>query len=122
MISGWWARDFRVNAGLVNFMTAGASTDIQNPGIIDDAINDYLGQHEVKLGSFHQLQKLDPTATNKINQIDFHTGRSVALVVDNQLAGVFILQDRVRSDSAAALAELQARGIKPVMALMTHQR
>ena len=113
---------------------AEAATDKRNTSIIDEAIIDYLkkkglasltpdkftpftsntGYSEalvngknLKLGSFKQLSLIDTQANNQIKDIDFTAGRSVALLVDDKLAAVFILQDKVRDDSKAALAELK---------------
>lgn len=121
---------------------AGMACDKQNLGIIDEAILNYLKQqhieiidadsyipfssdkgyseaksvdHDIKLGSFRQLSKIDPLAKEKVKDIDFTAGRSVAVLIDNKLAGVFILQDKVRPDSKLALTELKKRGIKPIM-------
>lgn len=128
---------------------AGAATDKQSPGIIDTAIDEYLagkkviaksadqytpftsdvgysmatvGTNNVKLGSFKQLSKIDPKAQDKISQIEFQAGRSVALTVDDQLAAVFILQDKIRNDSKAALQELKRRGVRPVMLTGDNQK
>lgn len=121
---------------------ASAATDQRNKKIIDNAIDDYVSElgltiktsddftpftsstgysmaniegHNVKLGSFKQLSLIDSTASAKVKDIDFGAGRSVALLVDDKLAGVFILQDKVRPDSKAALAELKKRGVLPIM-------
>ena len=76
----------------------------------------------LKLGSFKQLSLIDTQANNQIKDIDFTAGRSVALLVDDKLAAVFILQDKVRDDSKAALAELKKRGIRPIMLTGDNQR
>ncbi|MBS5832193.1 MAG: HAD-IC family P-type ATPase [Lactobacillus jensenii] len=128
---------------------AEAATDKRNTSIIDEAIIDYLkkkglasltpdkftpftsntGYSEalvngknLKLGSFKQLSLIDTQANNQIKDIDFTAGRSVALLVDDKLAAVFILQDKVRDDSKAALAELKKRGIRPIMLTGDNQR
>ena len=128
---------------------AGAAIDRRNPSIIDRAIAEYLNkrgitsltateftpftsdtgysmaqlnQHNVKLGSFKQLSLIDPTANDVVSQIDFEAGRSVAILVDDHLAGVFILQDQVRPDSKAALQELKRRGVRPIMLTGDNQR
>lgn len=120
----------------------GAAADLRNQSVIDQAILSYLQKRDlpaapadsfspftsdrgysmakcqgktIKLGSFKQLAKLDPEAAIKASQVDFTQGRSVAAVIDDKLAGVFITQDKVRPDSKAALAELVKRGIKPIM-------
>ena len=119
-----------------------AAADKRNTGIIDQALFDF-GQekkvelldadsyepftsargyseakasgHDVKLGSFKQFSRIDQDAPQKAQGIDLTAGRSVAVLVDDELAGIFILQDKVRSDSKEALAELKRRGIKPIM-------
>ncbi|MCZ3621490.1 HAD-IC family P-type ATPase [Lactobacillus mulieris] len=128
---------------------AEAATDKRNTSIIDAAIIEYLEQkgltsltpekfvpftsdtgyseavvngQNLKLGSFKQLSLIDTNANEKIKDIDFTAGRSVALLIDNKLAAVFILQDKVRSDSKAALAELKKRGIRPIMLTGDNQR
>ncbi len=128
---------------------ASAATDQRNKKIIDNAIDDYVSKlgltirtsdnftpftsgtgysmaeidgHNVKLGSFKQLSLIDKAANNKIKEIDFGAGRSVALLIDDKLAGVFILQDQVRSDSKQALAELKKRGVLPIMLTGDNQK
>lgn len=128
---------------------ATAATNKRNKKIIDSAIIDYatglglsikntsdftpftsgvgysmanIDGHNVKLGSFKQLSLIDQTAANKVKDIDFGAGRSVALLLDDQLAGVFILQDKVRSDSKEALAELKKRGVLPIMLTGDNQK
>ena len=119
-----------------------AATDKHNPGIIDTAIDEFaeankvkilstenftpftsdLGysmaetnNHNIKLGSFKQLSMIDESAEDKIKNINFKAGRSVACLIDDQLAGIFILQDKIRSDSRQALNDLKKRGIRPIM-------
>lgn len=128
---------------------AAAATDQRNKKIIDSAIDDYVSSlglkvkapddftpftsstgysmanidgHNVKLGSFKQLSLIDKSANDKVKDIDFGAGRSVALLIDDKLAGVFILQDKVRSDSKAALAELKKRGVMPIMLTGDNQK
>lgn len=128
---------------------ASAATDQRNKKIIDNAIDDYVSKlgltiktsdnftpftsgtgysmaqidgHNIKLGSFKQLSLIDQTANEKVKEIDFGAGRSVALLIDNKLAGVFILQDQVRSDSKQALAELKKRGVLPIMLTGDNQK
>lgn len=127
-----------------------AATDQRNQSIIDQAIDEYgaskkvkrprkiqnfvpftsdtgysevqTPNFDVKLGSFKQLSLIDQMAEKKTKAVDFKAGRSVALLVNNKLAAVFILQDKVRPDSKAALAELEKRGIKPVMLTGDNER
>lgn len=128
---------------------AGAATDQRNQSIIDAAIDEYLDEkklsiqtadnfvpftsdtgysmadingHNVKLGSFKQLSLIDKTADTKIKDVNFKAGRSVAVLIDDQLAAVFILQDKVRPDSKASLQELKKRGIRPIMLTGDNQR
>lgn len=120
----------------------GAATDKRSPSIIDSAINEYLkeehitsatpqkfipftsdtgysmatvGSYNIKLGSFKQLSLIDKNADKEAKNIDFTAGRSVAVLINNKLAGIFILRDKVRADSKKALEELKKRGIKPIM-------
>ncbi|MDF7683236.1 HAD-IC family P-type ATPase [Lactobacillus sp. ESL0679] len=128
---------------------ATAATDQRNKKIIDAAIDEYAVEqglpvktsddfipftsgtgysmanvdgYNVKLGSFKQLSLIDKTANDKVKEIDFGAGRSCALLINDQLAGVFILQDKVRSDSKAALAELKKRGVRPIMLTGDNQK
>ncbi|WEV36276.1 HAD-IC family P-type ATPase [Lactobacillus sp. ESL0677] len=128
---------------------ATAATDQRNKKIIDVAIDEYaieqgltvktsddftpftsgtgysmanVDGYNVKLGSFKQLSLIDKTANDKVKEIDFGAGRSCALLINDQLAGVFILQDKVRSDSKAALAELKKRGVRPIMLTGDNQK
>lgn len=120
----------------------GSALDLQSPSIIDTAINDYLKEnkivslknsnyvpftsdsgysisttqdHNIKVGSFKQLSKIDSSANEKSVNTDFQAGRSVAVLIDDKLAGIFILHDKIRSDSKQALNELKKRGITPIM-------
>ncbi|WP_242367790.1 HAD-IC family P-type ATPase [Lactobacillus intestinalis] len=128
---------------------AGAATDQRNPSIIDTAIDDYIVDkglvikdkskfvpftsdtgysmaevdgHNVKLGSFKQLSLIDKNANEKISHVNFKAGRSVAVLIDDKLAGVFILQDKVRPDSKKALNEIKKRGIRPIMLTGDNQK
>ena len=128
---------------------AGAATDQRNPSIIDTAIDDYIVDkglvikdkskfvpftsdtgysmaevdgHNVKLGSFNQLSLIDKNANEKISHVNFKAGRSVAILIDDKLAGVFILQDKVRPDSKKALNEIKKRGIRPIMLTGDNQK
>ena len=128
---------------------AGAATDQRNPSIIDTAIDDYIVDkglvikdkskfvpftsdtgysmaevdgHNVKLGSFKQLSLIDKNANEKISHVNFKACRSVAILIDDKLAGVFILQDKVRPDSKKALNEIKKRGIRPIMLTGDNQK
>ncbi len=59
---------------------------------------------------------------NKAKKIDLTTGRSVALLVNDQLAAIFITKDQIRPDSKAALAEIRRRGIQPIMLTGDNQK
>ena len=128
---------------------ASAATDQRNKKLIDTAIDEYIKKqgltvksgsdftpftsstgysmanyngHNIKLGSFKQLSLIDNNANEKAKEVDFSAGRSVALLIDDKLAGVFILQDMVRSDSKEALRELKKRGVKPIMLTGDNQK
>ena len=128
---------------------ASAATDQRNKKLIDTAIAEYIKKqgltvklgsdftpftsstgysmanyngHNIKLGSFKQLSLIDKNANEKAKEVDFSAGRSVALLIDDKLAGVFILQDMVRSDSKEALGELKKRGVKPIMLTGDNQK
>lgn len=128
---------------------ASAATDQRNKKLIDTAIDEYIKKkgltvksasdftpftsstgysmancngHNIKLGSFKQLSLIDKNANEKAKEVDFSAGRSVALLIDNKLAGVFILQDMVRSDSKESLGELKKRGVKPIMLTGDNQK
>ncbi|WP_338198871.1 HAD-IC family P-type ATPase [Lactobacillus rizhaonensis] len=128
---------------------ASAATDQRNKKLIDTAIDEYIKKkglivksasdftpftsstgysmancngHNIKLGSFKQLSLIDKNANEKAKEVDFSAGRSVALLIDDKLAGVFILQDMVRSDSKEALGELKKRGVKPIMLTGDNQK
>ncbi|EFG55083.1 HAD-IC family P-type ATPase [Lactobacillus amylolyticus] len=126
-----------------------AATDQRNQSIIDAALDEFIlskglkveeaedftpftsntgysmaeiNGHNIKLGSFKQLSLIDQNAENIIKDVDFEAGRSVALLIDDKLAGVFILKDKVRHDSKQALQELKKRGIRTIMLTGDNQR
>ena len=128
---------------------AAAATDQRNKKIIDTAIDDYVtglglevktgtdftpftsstgysmanyNGHNIKLGSFKQLSLIDQNANEIAKDVDFSAGRSVAVLIDDKLAGVFILQDMVRPDSKKSLGELKKRGVKPIMLTGDNQK
>lgn len=128
---------------------ASAAIDQRNQSIIDQALEEYftknkvkiqtsadftpftsntgysmaeIGGHNVKLGSYKQLSLIDKNADNLTENVDFSAGRSVAILIDNKLAGIFILKDKVRKDSKHALAELKKRGIRPIMLTGDNQK
>ncbi|EKB5511873.1 HAD-IC family P-type ATPase [Listeria monocytogenes] len=75
----------------------------------------------VRLGS---LKKLIDITTNHLNipTIDYTIGRTAAVAVDNQLIGLFVIQDRPRTDSSSAIKEIQLRGIKVIMLTGDNQK
>lgn len=77
---------------------------------------------DLKLGSFKRLSLLAKTPIKLPKQIDFSQGRSVAILVNNEFAGLFILQDPPRADSAAAIQEIQRRGVKVIMLTGDNQK
>lgn len=126
-----------------------AAVDLRNSSIIDNALKNFLDQKNisiqnavkftpfsstvgysmaeidnknVKLGSYKQLSLIDSSLKEKASSIDFSAGRSVAVLIDDKLAGVFILKDKIRKDSKKALAELRDRGIKCIMLTGDNQR
>lgn len=78
--------------------------------------------HDVKLGSVKQFSQIDPAISEQMAAVDLSLGRSVGILLDDRLAGIFITKDKVRADSKAALAELVKRGIKPVMLTGDNQK
>ncbi|WP_125768128.1 HAD-IC family P-type ATPase [Lapidilactobacillus wuchangensis] len=70
---------------------------------------------DVKLGSFKRLSALAKTPIKLPAQIDLRQGRSVAMLINDEFAGLFLLQDPPRADSAAAIQEIQRRGVKVIM-------
>ncbi len=79
---------------------------------------------DVKLGSYKVLSHLDPQSDQKVRaaHIDFTAGRSVAVLINDHLAGIFILSDTIRQDSAKALSDLRSRGITTIMLTGDNQR
>lgn len=73
--------------------------------------------HEVLLGSLKVLAGKDPQAQEKLDRthVDLTLGRSVAVLIDGRLAGVFLTQDTIREDSPDALRQLRRRGITTIM-------
>lgn len=123
---------------------ATAATDSRNASVIDQAIQAYLNdQHltafsqeqfvpfdpatgysnatvtwqdaptTVRLGGYTRLVKLAKTAPQ--TNVDFSAGRTVAVMVNDTVAGVFVLQDQPRADSAAAIQTITSRGVKVIM-------
>ena len=130
---------------------AASAADRRNRSVIDTAILDYAHRqngsvpepdeftpfspqvgysravtdsHEILLGSFKVLSRLDPGAQAAADAagVDLTAGRSVAVLIDGRLAGVFLTADTIRPDSAKALKQLRARGITTVMLTGDNQR
>lgn len=146
-VNSWTNLSNLANNKLLELVSA--ATDKRNPSIIDSAITRYIKDqglkivdttsfipftsdtgysmanydgHNIKLGSFEQLSRIDTDANQKIHDLDLSTGRSVAVLVDDQLVGIFILKDKVRPDSKRALDELKKRGVRPIMLTGDNQR
>ncbi len=129
-----------------------SALDSRNPSVIDSAILNYalkqridaLPQNKfspftsaigysqatvvsddmnvtVRLGS---LKKLATLATNcpDLSVVNYSDGRTTALMVNSQLAGLFIIQDQPRKDSAAAIQKIQSRGVKVLMLTGDNQK
>lgn len=128
---------------------AASATDRRHPSVIDRAIQDYASAAPspvsavrgftpfdpatgyssvtvtwrghatvVRLGSYHTLATL--TATSPTSAIDVRDGRSVAVALDQQLAGIFVLEDQPRPDSAQAIHTIQSRGVQVIMLTGDH--
>ena len=80
--------------------------------------------HTVRLGSYKVLSRQDPAADERCAKagVDFAAGRSVAVLIDGTIAGVFLTADRIRTDSPKALKQLQDRGIHTIMLTGDNQR
>ncbi|KRL81559.1 E1-E2 family cation-transport ATPase [Secundilactobacillus paracollinoides DSM 15502 = JCM 11969] len=74
----------------------------------------------VRLGAYRVLSA-QAENTPIISREILSRGRSVAVLADNQLLGVYILQDQPRSTSRQAIADLQQRGIQVIMLTGDHQ-
>ncbi|WP_203623600.1 MULTISPECIES: HAD-IC family P-type ATPase [unclassified Lacticaseibacillus] len=128
------------------------ATDQRKPSVIDAAVQNYAKQKQltalaqshfqpfdsgtgysqvevsteagtqtVRLGSLKQLTKLTAPFTLPA-AVDFSAGRTTAIAVEKQMVGLFIMQDQPRADSAAALAEIRARGVKVLMLTGDNQK
>ncbi|MDV0429982.1 HAD-IC family P-type ATPase [Lactiplantibacillus sp. DA1] len=85
-------------------------------GYAEALVGDALTSVRVRVGALNrlcELTKQQPSLT--IDQLDLAQGRSVAVMIDNVLQAVLILQDQPRPDSAAVLKSIQQRGVKTVM-------
>lgn len=131
---------------------ATSATNQQNTSVIDAAILNYARQQaipvqapahfesfnsqrgysegtimanrpiNVKLGAYQRLYQLDHNAPKLTNQIDFGSGRTVALLINDQLVGLFIVKDQPRSDSLQALQNITKRGVKVIMLTGDNQK
>lgn len=130
---------------------AASAADQRNRSVIDVAILDYAQKmridiprpeqfepfapqigyskaltqgHTVLLGSLKTLSERDATAMERIGKagVDLTAGRSVAVLIDGHVAGVFLTADTIRKDSPSALKALQDRGITTIMLTGDNQR
>lgn len=83
-----------------------------------------LGQKQmlVKLGAYKRLSELAMPGSAAPTALDFSAGRTTAVAADGELLGVFIMQDQPRPDSAAAIADIQSRGVKMIMLTGDNQK
>ncbi|KRM11963.1 cadmium- manganese-transporting P-type ATPase [Paucilactobacillus suebicus DSM 5007 = KCTC 3549] len=68
----------------------------------------------VKLGSFKILSSLAKNA-EVVNQSLLQSGRSVVVMLNDKIIGLFILQDQIRPDSQTAIQQLIGRGVNIIM-------
>lgn len=68
-----------------------------------------------KLGFIKEHQPVDKEAEKIVEQLSSQGKTSVVVSFGNGVAGVIGLMDEIKPDSAAALKELEALGIEPVM-------
>lgn len=78
--------------------------------------------YTVQLGALKHLSALATSQPKIPTNIDFSAGRTTAVSVNNQLVGLFIIQDQPRTDSAVAIKKLQARGVKVIMLTGDNQK
>ncbi|ETY75291.1 HAD-IC family P-type ATPase [Lactiplantibacillus fabifermentans] len=76
----------------------------------------------IKLGAYRRLSQLNRQPLTLPAKIDFQQGRTVAMLVNDCLAGIFVVQDQPRSDSAAKLKAIKQRGVKVIMLTGDHQQ
>ncbi|BEI52995.1 HAD-IC family P-type ATPase [Lactiplantibacillus plantarum] len=131
---------------------ATSATNQQNASVIDAAILNYARQQAVnvqvpahfepfnsqrgysegtvladqpiniKLGAYQRLYQLDQDASKLTNQIDFSRGRTVALLVNDKLVALFIVEDQPRPDSLQAIKKITDRGVKVIMLTGDNQK
>ncbi|WDF82115.1 HAD-IC family P-type ATPase [Lacticaseibacillus pabuli] len=128
------------------------ATDQRKPSVIDKAIQNYAadqhldalpqtsytpfdsstgysevaaqtatGAATIRLGALKRLQHVTKTADMPAD-LDFSAGRTTAVALGDTLLGVFILQDQPRPDSAAAITNIQSRGVKVMMLTGDNQK
>ncbi|MFD1432734.1 HAD-IC family P-type ATPase [Lacticaseibacillus yichunensis] len=74
----------------------------------------------VRLGAFAKLSALAQN-TFETPAAALKTGRSLAVMIDDELCGVFILADTLRPDSQAAVQALRTRGVQVIMLSGDHK-
>ena len=121
-----------------------SAADIVNPSVIDQAIINYAADKDdrsltvqqfqpfdatigysvaivgpdrqsIYLGALKRLMVIDDGQTPIPATVDYNAGRTVAVMRNNRLLGIFVLQDQPRADSTASIQALQERGVKVVM-------
>lgn len=85
-------------------------------------VNTGQGHVSVKLGSWQRLAAMATNSPTLPTAITADTNRTVAVMVADQLMGVFMLQDQPRPDSAAAIQSLQQRGVQVIMLTGDHPK
>jgi magnesium-transporting ATPase (P-type) len=80
----------------------------------------WLAPVDVKLGSYRMLKKLathdsSPGLNSVANGNEFEGARTAVVSIDGTLAGLFLFEDQLRSDSAAAVDAIRRRGVKVMM-------
>jgi P-type E1-E2 ATPase len=88
-------------------------------GYSEATIND---KTMVKLGSLKRLSNIAHSPIKLPEKIDFSSGRTVAVMVNGKIIGIFILEDQPRPDSAAAIKKIQSRGVKVIMLTGDNQK
>lgn len=123
---------------------AASATDPRHPSVIDQALRAYAAARQLTalvpqrfipftaatgyssatvvtadttfnlhLGGYTKLSAL--LSDDIPITVDFAAGRTVALTVNDALAGIFVLQDQPRPDSATAIQTIQHRGVQVMM-------
>ncbi|WP_429971554.1 HAD-IC family P-type ATPase [Fructilactobacillus sp. Tb1] len=70
--------------------------------------------YEVRLGS---LKVLNDESTDPVNvaKLNLAPGRTVAVSINQKIAGIFVMEDQPRKNSAKIIADLKQRKIRPFM-------